>query len=398
MICEIKLLNSKENSMLKSNVKLYDEWDFIKNKGVNIYEISKGSVIKYYWLCKLGHSYVNSSNKKTSRYSGCPYCSNSKVLIGFNDINTTSNELSKLLFNYEDGFKYTKGSKVKLDWRCDKCKNIIRSKQINQINNYGLKCPKCSDGISFNEKFISNLLSHLKVKYHKEISFEWSKNKRYDFYIDDKNIIIECNGLQHYTDRDMFHVNNSRKLKDEIENDKIKKKLAIDNGINDYIVIEMDKNNMDLLIENIKSSKLSKIYNLEDVNWKDIETKSLTSILIEICDYYNKNNKVNIFEIANNFNINKLTAYRYLKKGSELGICSYNKKRSLNNSNHLKGQSVIRKVTVKNVNTGEIINFESLTECANHFKIQTSNITRLCKQENASIKGVTKGFEFNYID
>jgi hypothetical protein len=45
-----------------------------------------------FWTCSRGHSYKTSLTKKVSRNAGCPYCSNARVLTGFNDVSTTHPE------------------------------------------------------------------------------------------------------------------------------------------------------------------------------------------------------------------------------------------------------------------------------------------------------------------
>lgn len=86
-------------------------------------KISYGSAKKAFWKCKLGHSYFMAPNKKTNQNSGCPYCSNNKVLVGFNDLKSCCPNLVKE-WDYELNDKkpeeLTYGTNYKANWICNK--------------------------------------------------------------------------------------------------------------------------------------------------------------------------------------------------------------------------------------------------------------------------------------
>lgn len=155
-----------------------------------------------------------------------------RVIKGENDLWTTHRKLALLLKNKEDGYTVSFGSHKVLEWICPNCKNII-IRSVNEVHNHGLSCKFCSDGISFPEKYIASLLAQLNLLFKRECLFDWSGNKRYDFYIPKLSLIIETNGIQHYKDN-VFH----RSLEEEIKNDFIKKELALKNGIKYYIQLD----------------------------------------------------------------------------------------------------------------------------------------------------------------
>ena len=111
----------------------------------------------------------------------------------------TNPELAKLLLNPEDGYKYTKGSNKKADWKCPHCDFIIKNKSIVEVYQRGLKCPQCDDGISYPNRLMFSVLNILKICFETEKLFKWcqfnykGKNYRgiYDFYFTykDKNIL-----------------------------------------------------------------------------------------------------------------------------------------------------------------------------------------------------------------
>lgn len=80
-------------------------------------QIGVGSGKKVEWQCDQGHRWFASPNARTGMvHRGCPYCSNKKVLVGFNDLNTTHPDVASLLVNKEDGLCVTAGSGKSLLW------------------------------------------------------------------------------------------------------------------------------------------------------------------------------------------------------------------------------------------------------------------------------------------
>jgi len=65
--------SDKYNSLLIiKSPHLIKEWDFEKNKGININGIAHASTINVWWICPRGHSYQNSPHNRTK--NGCGIC------------------------------------------------------------------------------------------------------------------------------------------------------------------------------------------------------------------------------------------------------------------------------------------------------------------------------------
>lgn len=126
------------------------EWDYDKNE-VDPKMISKHSCKEVYWKCENGHSFFQAINSRVCRNYQCPYCTNKKVLKGFNDLWTTHPQVAKLLVNPDEGYKYTYGSVVQLDFKCPDC-GAIKNTSLSTVVNRGLTCLSCSDGFSYPEK------------------------------------------------------------------------------------------------------------------------------------------------------------------------------------------------------------------------------------------------------
>ena len=73
---------------------------------------------KFDWICPLNHLFSASVNSRTGKdKTGCPYCTNRKVLTGFNDLETLFSTIAAEA-NGWDPSKILPGSKQKLLWRC----------------------------------------------------------------------------------------------------------------------------------------------------------------------------------------------------------------------------------------------------------------------------------------
>ena len=249
-----------------------------------------------------------------------------RVIKGKNDLWTTHKELALLLNNKENGYTVSFGSHKVLEWICPNCKNII-IRSVNEVHNHGLSCKLCSDGISFSEKYIASLLSQLNLSFKRECVFNWSKHKRYDFYIPKLSLIIETNGIQHYKDN-VF----SRSLEEETKNDFIKKELALKNGIKYYIQLDCRISDSKFIYNSLRNSKLSNLLDFENIDWNKCEVDALNSISSKILKLWNEG-IYDIGKISYILNISKTCVYKYIKIFKKNNLCDYNPQKRHTDSN-----------------------------------------------------------------
>lgn len=250
----------------------------------------------------------------------------SKVVKGKTDLWTTSPNIAKLLKNPDDGYNLSLQSHKKTDFICPKCNNIIRNKIVRVVTNYGLKCPICTDGLSYGEKIVYSLLSYLDIDFKHDSSMIWSKNCRYDFIIKKEFIIIEVHGSQHYEESG-FSVYGGRTLKQEKDNDKFKRNLAIKNGFIHYYEIDARKSDFDYIKESIYKSGLLNVLSNNTIDWNNIYNKSLNSLALDIYNIWNNGCK-DIYKISEILSLHITTVRDYLKIGSKYGLCDYKSKKS----------------------------------------------------------------------
>lgn len=82
------------SKLIKNNKELIQEWDYEKNKEVNINKITSGSHKKVWWKCNKGHEWTAAISDRI-KGNGCPYCGNKRILSGYNDIFTLAPNLIK---------------------------------------------------------------------------------------------------------------------------------------------------------------------------------------------------------------------------------------------------------------------------------------------------------------
>lgn len=169
------------------------------------------------------------------RYNhGCTNCQNRSKL---------NNKIidTKLKFRKIQRLSPYKSTRSKMKFKCTICKNIWIA-NTNSVLNNGRGCPKCCLGKS--EKNVMNLIKKY-IKYDCLISHKLIKinNKKYfpDFYleINNKKIIIEYNGEQHYKPVQFNGISKNKSIylfKKQKIRDKIIKKYC---NINNIILLEI---------------------------------------------------------------------------------------------------------------------------------------------------------------
>ena len=120
------------------------EWNYEKNQNLSPENVTSQSNKKVWWKCQKGHEWQSPIYARTYGNNKCPYCSNKKLLIGYNDLETTN---PNLIFEW-DYSKNTilpseiqKGSHYKAWWKCSKCGHEWQAMVYSRNNGHG--CPQC---------------------------------------------------------------------------------------------------------------------------------------------------------------------------------------------------------------------------------------------------------------
>ena len=133
------------NDIATTNPEILDEWDYERNT-VFPTEISKGSGKKIWLKCKKSHSYETTLPSRLSGHK-CNYCSNNRVLKGFNDIATTDPYVLKV---WDDGnyspYELSRKSGKIINCKCPSCKHKWETRIYNLTTQK--KCPRCKINLS----------------------------------------------------------------------------------------------------------------------------------------------------------------------------------------------------------------------------------------------------------
>lgn len=256
----------------------------------------------------------------------CPACCMRREVNNYdgrNAIYYTHPDLVRNLVNIQDAFcEALTDSDKKLKTICRDCGNISDKKKSSLLE--GFSCDKCSDGISYPNKFIYSVIDQLSkinniTDIKREFKPEWSHGRIYDIKFKYNNIdyIIEMDGGFHYCDNRF----NGCSVEEQNHIDMEKDLMAQFNG---HELIRIDCNyssrqkRHEYIKNNIINSKLSKIFDLTVVNWGKVETFAIGSIAAKVWDMIN--NEFTVNDILSMIPISKSTINGYISIGKKLGI------------------------------------------------------------------------------
>jgi hypothetical protein len=348
---------------------------------------SQGLNGKGYWFKCLDHPEHTSKLKRISNFVkgekslNCNQC---------NSISITNPELIKYLVNKEDAIKYSKGANNKILMKCSDC-GYKKERSINTLLRRGFGCNKCSDGVSYPNKFGFGFLDQIKnlniiLNFQTEKTFNWLKFKfKYqlrkgfiDFYfeINGREYGIEMDGGFHSKDNKM---NGQTKEESKFIDDE-KDRLCREHKIK-IIRINSDKSEMEWIKNSIMNSELPKLlkFKEEDIDWLKCHEAGCKNIIKVVCGMWIKGTK-NILKIANQIKVDKATIRKYLKQGAKLGWCDYNSEEE-NIKNRTLGHQKRNKQVIC-LTTSKI--FNSIKQASTKYNIQGSTISACCKKINKS--------------
>ncbi len=176
------------SNLLIDNKLLMQEYDFEKNQSLDYKKITIGSNKNVWWRCPKGHSYEARMSNRAYLNRGCPYCSGSKTLEGYNDFKTWCflNNRDDLMqeWNYEKNeispSSVSPKNNKKVWWRCvlgHEWESTIGSRTSGRPSG----CPYCSKPpkrilVGFND-FESWCINNRKEYLLKE----WNSEKNNEF-------------------------------------------------------------------------------------------------------------------------------------------------------------------------------------------------------------------------
>jgi hypothetical protein len=111
--------------------------------GWNPENIVSGSAKRMRWVCSSGHKWNATVSNRTNKGTRCPVCFGEKVLIGFNDLQTTHPEVAKQA-NGWDPTKFKAGSSKMMTWQCPLA-HQWRALIVSRTRTRPADCPYCTN-------------------------------------------------------------------------------------------------------------------------------------------------------------------------------------------------------------------------------------------------------------
>ena len=201
--CSGRRVKTGVNDLQTKYPELAAEWNYDKNGNTKPAEVAFGSNEKVWWKCSKGHEWqIEICNRTGRSKTGCPYCSNKRIIAGFNDLSSLRPNLAKE-WNYEKNNGLEDGNGVDIStpdkvspvsgnyvwWKCDKG-HEWKAKISNRVNGNG--CPMCTKaGTSVPEQGVAFYLEQVcEVKQRIKIS-----NNEVDVFLPEYMIGIEYDGV-----------------------------------------------------------------------------------------------------------------------------------------------------------------------------------------------------------
>ena len=159
--------------------------------------VSRGSEKKLEWTCDKHPGVTWMATPYNRIKSGCPYCANRKVIVGFNDLATTHPELAKELVDFELSKKLTYGSGQRVEWMCKKG-HVWTAPVYRRTGKEKSGCPVCNP-IPFSEaekelaEIVKQLVGPVEVLLNDRTFLP--SQKELDIVVPSKKIAIEFNGV-----------------------------------------------------------------------------------------------------------------------------------------------------------------------------------------------------------
>ncbi len=312
---------TEEDFIQKSKIKHGDKFDYSRVKyGRNNYDLVE-------IICKEHGSFLQRPWAHL-RGQGCPKCCNNTLMTNVEFI-----EKSKSIHGDKFDYSLTDYSGRRKDVTII-CRKHGAFKQLARLHLEGWGCKKCKT--SKLEDYLSQKLLEILEPFERDKKFVDCKNKKplpFDFYLPLRNILIECDGIQHR--EAIEHFGGKERLEYQKNNDETKTEFAksrqiplirlesnseIENFIQGLDIQEMKFNKSvlkDITLDRTLSVKKEGDYLTKtDFNWyRSLDVKSQMDSFIqslgvgysssEMCDWIINNNYIILIDNFRDCEINR---------------------------------------------------------------------------------------------
>jgi len=278
---------------------LMKKWAHEENKEIGIYpnEVTVNSNKLVYWRCsEKHHIYPCSINQESIRKSECPKCKeeNQKYLSDYPEL------LKEFAYDLNDVMpeELTKGSDVKVKWRCEKSGHVRETSTYNRTK-YHSECPFCT-----NRKILPGFPEYIKY---------WDFEKNLEKGIEPANHTARSKQIAswicdkgHHFEKSIKNITTTKSLPcpecEEILDEEIARKKILKNEQKEERELQtLQKKikileNKRLLKEENKIEEFKKITQQETIFNREIKIKELNKIYNEMLNNENKEKEEKVLE------------------------------------------------------------------------------------------------------
>ncbi len=362
----------------------------------NVKKMSDGNFTAYCELCG-GYPVMSrfTAINIAKRWTKCPICHGLQVVEGINDIKSQFPDIAAYFVDDEFVRTHSIGTKEKGLTRCPDCGGT-KLIQPHKIRSRGYSCNYCSDGVSYPNKFARQVLSQLPIKnFIPEYLPKWI-NRLYDNYFEynEEKYILEMDGRQHFEDTEWSTYDQ------QVLNDRYKDEAATSHGIR-VIRVNCYYTDFEYIKNSIINSELGNIFDLSIIDWDRCNRNSIHSLVFETSKYFNENPDISIQAISEYFKIDRHTLTTYLKRGTELGLCSYSisdsRRRATISCTLTHKEKCKRPIYVYDRNNNYIGFFEYASDCANYLNEKYKDVNFDKELIHRTLNGLMKSYRGFYF-
>jgi len=234
---------------------------------------------KFKFNCNCGHKIEIKLKDISSKNHWCSYCSHQKLCENNNcdfcfNNSFASIERSKYLHNKNiNPITLFKSTNKIFEFDCDICYKVFKC-QLSDITK-GVWCSFC---VNKTEKILYDKLKEMYISLERQYKVDWCKNIKhlpFDFVIENRKIIIEVDGRQHFEQIQKWLSPEKTRM-----NDLYKMKCANENGFSVIRILQNDvyKDKYDWLSELIsnieritRENRVQNIYMCKNNEYKDFD-------------------------------------------------------------------------------------------------------------------------------
>lgn len=240
----------EDNSFSKTYPEIAKEWHPKNDNEPETYSKCSGQYV--WWKCSKNHEWWASiSNRVKGEYgTECPYCSGRLASKEKNLAQAYPHLIPEWHpKNETTPEQHTPASHSIVWWICSKNKSHEWKAKIgNRTVCKKTNCPKCN--MSKLELETERVLNKLQVEFEQEKVFADLPQYRYDFFVPKWNTLIECDGVQHFSEDSKFYKarTNAKSFDEQQKSDKEKDKYALNNNYNIIRIAYTEQNNIEKIL------------------------------------------------------------------------------------------------------------------------------------------------------